>query len=345
MPISLCFKVKNLHKMASKRNNFLDISDGEDDSLHLSGVEEDSKFSRLTGRSAKQRKLSDESSESSEGEGGDEVEREHTSRQAIVTGSTRELKTTKSANPQESLTNLKLKPLSAAQLAASQRKAKKTGVIYISRIPPFMKPSTIRHLLTPYGTILRLFLTPEPSPVYVKRVKSGGNKKRSFIDGWVEFASKKRAKICTETLNGNNIGGKKGGWYYDDIWNMKYLKGFKWDDLMEQVQSEERIREGRLRAEIQKEARERKAFLGNVEIAKRERGKEAKQKKRKLGLDGQARQDATEPLFPEGQEGEELQDRSKFERRFRQNEVHEKMNASRQKEQPEDVKRVLSKIF
>ena len=31
---------------------------------------------------------------------------------------------------------------------------------------------------------------------------------------------------------GRSVGGKKGGWYRDDVWNAKYLKGFTWGDLM-----------------------------------------------------------------------------------------------------------------
>ena len=175
--------------MEHQRNKFLDIGGNEDETPHQSDQEEDSKFSHLPGRSAKRRKLHDdnaESSESSEDEGQDNVKEHHSLDQAIITGSAAGPDVSEAPIPQEKSKNTKLKVLSAAQLAASQRKAKKTGVIYISRIPPFMKPSTLRHLLTPYGTILRLFLTPEPSPAYTKRVKSGGNKKRSFIDGWVE---------------------------------------------------------------------------------------------------------------------------------------------------------------
>ena len=34
-----------------------------------------------------------------------------------------------------------------------------------------------------------------------KRVKSGGNKKKSYTEGWVEFADKKRALRISRTLN------------------------------------------------------------------------------------------------------------------------------------------------
>jgi ESF2/ABP1 family protein len=36
-------------------------------------------------------------------------------------------------------------------------------------------------------------------------------------------------------LNASTIGGKKGDRWRDDIWTMKYLSGFKWEMLGEQV--------------------------------------------------------------------------------------------------------------
>jgi ESF2/ABP1 family protein len=42
-------------------------------------------------------------------------------------------------------------------------KKDKSGVLYLSRVPPFMKPTVLRSLLTPYGAIGKIFLTPEPA--------------------------------------------------------------------------------------------------------------------------------------------------------------------------------------
>ncbi len=36
-------------------------------------------------------------------------------------------------------------------------------------------------------------------------------------------------------LNNTQIGGKKRDFYREDIWNLKYLRGFKWDHLTEKV--------------------------------------------------------------------------------------------------------------
>lgn len=328
-----------------KRNDFLDIdvSENEEEATHSSAEAEDARDSRLNGlstRSSKRRKVTTSKDKGSEASDDDDQE-VFVELEPITTYASQASSVEFPSQPK----NPKLKPLSQSQLASSQRKARKTGVIYLSRIPPFMRPSTIRHLLSPYGAISRLFLTPEPPSNYIRRIKAGGNKKRSFIDGWVEFASKKHAKICAETLNREIIGGKKGGWYHDDIWNIKYLKGFKWNDLMEQVQGEEKAKEGRMRAELQREQRERKAFLGNVEAAKKAKTRE--EKRRKRDVDGEAALHSAQTVPRVSDRVDFASKKGKdFERRFRQNEVKARTTTGRGlQEQPDDVKRVLSKIF
>lgn len=233
----------------------------------------------------------------------------------------------------------KLKPLTQKQLLASQKASSKTGVIYISRVPPFMKPQTVKHLLSPYGEIGRIFLTPEDPAAHTRRVKAGGNKKRSFTDGWVEFLDKRNAKIVAETLNAQIIGGKKGGWYHDDVWNIKYLKGFKWHHLTEQIANENAERAARLRAEIAQTTRENKLFLQNVEKAKMLDGIKAKRKKKQDGEDFLATL-ADEEVVSANQGEIDVR------RQFRQNEVKLKTTKDKSNvEQPEEVKRVLSKIF
>ncbi|KAI9756042.1 MAG: hypothetical protein M4579_004012 [Chaenotheca gracillima] len=251
-------------------------------------------------------------------------------------------------NPRNS-TKPDLKPLTLAQLDAHNRRLRKTGVIYISRIPPYMSPAKVRSLLTPYGALGRIFLTPESSQIHSARVRSHGNKKRSFVDGWVEFESKRDAKLAAETLNAQAVGGKKGGWYHDDLWNMKYLTGFKWADLVEQVKNEEAERAGRLRVGRERGRKEEKEFLKGVERAKvwetkERKKKEREEKARRTGIESKLEavndeQKSTQPLP----------------RTFRQNAVHVKPGGQRKsqidsskehrQQQPDQVKRVLNKIF
>lgn len=56
-------------------------------------------------------------------------------------------------------------------------------------------------------------------------------------------------KAIAESLNNTLIGGKKRNYYHDDIWNLKYLRKFKWDHLTEKVAYERRVRSQKLRLE------------------------------------------------------------------------------------------------
>ena len=189
-----------------------------------------------------------------------------------------------------------LKPSTPKQVAAAQKAARRSGVIYISRVPPFMKPQTLKHFLAPHAPkgIGRIFLTPEDHAAHTRRVKSGGNKKKSFTDGWVEFVSKRDAKIAADILNGNIIGGKKRNFYHDDLWSMKYLKGFKWSHLTEQIANENAERAARMREEVRKTRQENRAFVEDVERGKMLESMETKRKAKRVmnGLPGNS-QDAT----------------------------------------------------
>ena len=69
--------------------------------------------------------------------------------------------------------------------------------------------------------------------VQQRRKKFGGNKRRNYTEGWVEFADKKVAKAVAVTLNNTPVGGKKRHYYHDDLWNIKYLSKFRWTHLTE----------------------------------------------------------------------------------------------------------------
>src|SRR5579859_4526878 len=132
--------------------------------------------------------------------------------------------------------NKKLKPLSKHKVDQSREAISKTGVIYLSRIPPGLNPTKIRQLLSIFSSpVLRIFLAPESQAVYLRRTKSGDSKKRQFTEGWVEFADKKVAKKVVTMLNAERVGQRKGDKWFDDLWCMKYLPKFKWHHLTEQI--------------------------------------------------------------------------------------------------------------
>ncbi|KAJ2528800.1 hypothetical protein EV175_007425, partial [Coemansia sp. RSA 1933] len=47
------------------------------------------------------------------------------------------------------------KPLSEKAIAKARNKEAKSGVVYMSRVPPFMKPVKVRHMLKKYAEIGR----------------------------------------------------------------------------------------------------------------------------------------------------------------------------------------------
>ena len=69
-------------------------------------------------------------------------------------------------------------PINMKKLSSFQDKLEKTGVVYMSRVPPYMKAQKIRHLLSAYGEIGRIYLTPEDPAIRKKRKAMGGNKKQ-----------------------------------------------------------------------------------------------------------------------------------------------------------------------
>nr|CAI6751990.1 CMF_HP1_G0046220.mRNA.1.CDS.1 [Saccharomyces cerevisiae] len=118
----------------------------------------------------------------------------------------------------------------------------------------------MRQILTRFGEVDRLFLKKEDDQSTSKELK--------YEEGWAEFIRKRDAKLCAETLNGNIIGGKKGTFYHDDILNVKYLPGFKWADLTEQIARENDIRQAKLEMEISQANKLNAEFIRNVEQSK-----------------------------------------------------------------------------
>ena len=54
-----------------------------------------------------------------------------------------------------------VQPLTPEALAAFKAAQERAGVIYISRIPPGMQPTKVRHLMSQYGEVGRVYLQKE----------------------------------------------------------------------------------------------------------------------------------------------------------------------------------------
>lgn len=306
-----------------KRNEFLDPVLSDDDEASEDAGYDSEAAEESKGRVVKRRRREPEADES--GSEGQSDEDEDDEEKTKPTKSTKEKDTSPDDSEHHQQPSTDKKPKPKPKPTVKPTKKTKTGVIYLSSLPPYLKPSALKTLLSQrgFGPITRVFLTPYTPPPSAPRKRS--NKRKSYTDGWVEFASKRTAKICAQTLNATIVGGKKGGWYHDDVWNMKYLKGFKWADLMEQVQRERSEREAKRRIEDSRARKEDKLFLEGVE-----RGRVVEGIKRKNVEKGRDKAGGG------GQGGEELK------RVFKQNEVKENTDGG---DVDEGAKRVLGKIF
>jgi ESF2/ABP1 family protein len=70
-------------------------------------------------------------------------------------------------------------------------------------------------------------------------------------------------------LNGKQIGGNKKCPYKDELWNLKYLHKFKWNDLIENLTMEKKIQEKKLKIEISQSKRENDFIIKNYEKSKK----------------------------------------------------------------------------
>lgn len=184
-------------------------------------------------------------------------------------------------------TDHKIESDSIKPVKKRKEKEEKRGVIYLSSLPPYLKPSALRNLLVQRGfePITRLFLTPASKA----KASSKKNSRQLYTEGWIEFGSKKTARRCAESLNASIIGGRKGGFYHDDLWNMKYLRGMGWDELMAGIREERREEEGRRDEERRIIDRETKRFVEGVEEGRRVEG--MKKKRKAKGTSGKETED------------------------------------------------------
>lgn len=143
-----------------------------------------------------------------------------------------------------------------------KEKVRRSGVIYISYIPEGMTVSTLRQSLKKFG-VNRIFLVPD------KTIQTH-KKKQNYKEGWIEFTDKIMGKLCEYELNGKIYGGKKrNNKFREEIWNLKYLKKFKWGHLMEKLQFSKKLRDHKMKAELSQIKRENNFILETFEQSKR----------------------------------------------------------------------------
>jgi len=262
----------------SRRNEFLDQGLSDDSGTGNGYDSEAAEVSRTERRSVKRRKLSHSSVSSAEDGRASPTEiQKHTSPPGKEPTTHEEDEEDEEDQMRGQEIDYKIKSAAVPTKKSKKEKKEKTpGVVYLSSLPPYLKPSAMRNILAQRGfePITRLFLT----PVSKHKHSSKKNSRQLYTEGWIEFASKKTAKRCAEALNAQQVGGKKGGFYYDDLWNMKYLKGMAWEELMAGIVEERREAEGRRDEERRKIAAETQAYVEGVEQGKKLEGMKKKRK-------------------------------------------------------------------
>ncbi|PLW17965.1 hypothetical protein PCANC_00838 [Puccinia coronata f. sp. avenae] len=161
------------------------------------------------------------------------------------------------------------------EIAKFGKKVDKTGLVYVSRIPPGMGPSKLKHLLSKWGQIGRIYLARDEKAEESKRKLNKNGKRRKnvkdkhqsflFKEGWVEFMDKKVARRVAEMLNTRPIGGKASDRYSSDLWSLTYLPKFKWTNLSDQIAIERRIKEQLVRNSLEESKISQDWYLGMVE--------------------------------------------------------------------------------
>ena len=145
-----------------------------------------------------------------------------------------------------------------------KEKIRRSGVLYMSRVPIGMKISDLKKLLEDYG-IERCYLV----PLKKKMENIDGKKVQAYKEGWIEFNDKIYAKLAEYQLNGKPIGGSRKCPYKDELWNLKYLHKFKWNDLIENITMEKKMQEKKLKIEIAQSKRENDFIIKNYEKSKK----------------------------------------------------------------------------
>ncbi|EGF98978.1 uncharacterized protein MELLADRAFT_40550 [Melampsora larici-populina 98AG31] len=152
------------------------------------------------------------------------------------------------------------------KLSRTTQKVNKTGLIYLARIPVGMGPGKVKHLLSKWGTVNRIYLARHEEAKTIK-VKKGKEKHQSyqFKEGWIEFEDKRVARRVAELLNTRPIGGKASDRYSSELWSLKYLPKFKWSNLSDQMAVERRLREQLQRNSLEDSKKDQDWYLRMVE--------------------------------------------------------------------------------
>lgn len=103
-----------------------------------------------------------------------------------------------------------------------------------------------------------------------KNIKSQKKKRRrkSYVNGWVEFTDKSAAEKIASALNNRPIGGTIKNRYRDDLWSLRFLPDFQWRHMVEQLQYRHDIKGVKIREAMSEAKKEEKFYRKKVALAK-----------------------------------------------------------------------------
>ncbi|KAN0050716.1 hypothetical protein ACTA71_003864 [Dictyostelium dimigraforme] len=172
---------------------------------------------------------------------------------------------------------IKIKPMDIEKMKKLKEQNENKGIIYLSTIPPRMKPAKLKQLLVKYGKVTRMHLVRA-------NVERKNHRNDMFKEGWIEFEDKALARKIATLLNSVPMGGKSRDIHKDCLWNLRYLPKFKWHHLQDKLVSQRMERDKKLRLEINQVRKQNLILLEQVELSKHinqkheSKGKPIKQK-------------------------------------------------------------------
>ena len=93
------------------------------------------------------------------------------------------------------------------------------------------------------------------------------------------------------------MGGKKRhNKFYDDNWNLRYLKGFKWANLTEKLVYDQKMREQRLKADMSRASKELQYYQEKAEMALKLNKMEERHQKKLKKVEEESEGDAEEEV-------------------------------------------------
>uniref|UniRef100_A0A2M3ZDL0 Putative tbp-binding protein activator of basal transcription n=1 Tax=Anopheles braziliensis TaxID=58242 RepID=A0A2M3ZDL0_9DIPT len=129
-----------------------------------------------------------------------------------------------------------------------------------------MNVTILRDLLQPMANVDRVYMQPECKEAKAKkRTVLGKRAALNYTEAWVEFNSRREARLLATRLNAQPISTSRKSVFCDILWNMKYLPQYTWVQLSERLSYEKAVGPQKHRAEIAQARKEAAHFQANLD--------------------------------------------------------------------------------